>query len=250
MEFTWDSQGPGDQRHHANLHSFETRLKKEKTFWRARNEGWGQPRTGLSTPNTSLPSPPGEGAGGSRFRTWNPGAQSINKKCISPSLEKKGVYSAGRATSVSSKVAGSSLHKIAWPFPAWVWEEGKRKDALWSRSSALSSQGRERVQTPETQVSRLRASRLGRPGEYGSGSPWPSHVAAPLCVSLSPLLRLTDIIINVTMIKQQTSLLSINKCYYSKVLLLYLCICILTVINNVLQQTFSIDISHMHKSYY
>ena len=190
------------------------------------------------------------GRRGSRFRTWNPGAQSINKKCISPSLEKKGVYSAGRATSVSSTVAGSSLQKIAWPFPAWVWEEGKRKDALWSRSSALSSRGRERVQTPETQVSRLRASRLGRPGEYGAGSPWPSHVAAPLCVSLSPLLRLTDIIINVTMIKQQTSLLSINKRYYSKVLLLYLCICILTVINNVLQQTFSIDISHMHKPYY
>lgn len=72
-----------------------------------------------------------------------------------------------------------------------------------------------------------------------------------LCVSLSPLLRLTNvIIINVTMIKQQTLLLSINKRYYYKVLLLYLCICIFTVINNVLQQTFSINISHMHKPYY
>lgn len=121
-----------------------------------------------------------------------------------------------------------------------------------SRSSALSSQGRECVQTPETQVSRLGASRLGRLGEDGAGSPWPSHVAAPLCVSLSPLLRLTNvIIINVTMIKQQTLLLSINKRYYYKVSLLYLCKRTLTVvINNVLQQTFSIDVSHMHKPYH
>jgi len=51
---------------------------------------------------------------------------------LSPSLGKEGVYSAaGRMTSVSSIVVGSSLQKIAWQFPGTVWEEDQRNDALW-----------------------------------------------------------------------------------------------------------------------